>query len=102
MIGPSSPAKLAPRSSPNHSRLPLASRGPSQILLTAPTSCEVKQFGFAGWAEQLICAGLYVHRRGSARNPSVVRVPSPECPGTVATAALVTAATFAAAIAAPT
>src|SRR5260370_18007222 len=91
MIGPSSPAKLAPRSSPNHSRLPLASRGPSQILLTAPTSCEVKQFGFAGWSEQLICAGLYVHRRGSARNPSVVTGPSPESPAQAPTTPLVTA-----------
>src|ERR1700688_2472 len=45
---PLSAVRLAPRLSPNHSRRPCGSRGPSQILLTAPTSCEVKQFGFDG------------------------------------------------------
>src|SRR5262249_58762713 len=94
--------KVAPRSSPNHSRLPLALRGPSQILPTALASCAVRQFGFDGWAEQLICAGLYGHRRGSARNASVASVPSPDCPAQAATAALVTAVNFAGAIGAPT
>src|SRR5262249_16025437 len=100
--GPSSAKRTPPRSRPNHSRRPLLSRGPSQILLTALTSCELRQLGFDDWAEQLICAGSNVHRRGSERNASVARPPSPVWPAQAATAAVVTAVNLAGEIGAPT
>src|ERR1700694_3804728 len=94
--GPSNPRKVVPRSRTHHSRSPSLSRGPSQILLTALASWDVKQS--AGFPVQDKALALKWQDRGSWMTPSVI----PSSASQAAIDAVFTALSFATEIGAPT
>src|SRR5579862_1030207 len=95
--GASNPRKVVPRSRPNHSRSPsFGPGGPSQILLTALASWDVKQV--EGFPVQVRALALKWQARGSWIIPSLI----PSSASQAASDALVAALSFATEIGAPT
>src|ERR1700756_4635848 len=93
----SNPRKVVPRSRPNHSRSPaFGPGGPSQILLTALASADVRQV--AGFPVQASALALKWQARGSWMTPSVI----PSSASQAAMDAWVVAWSFATEIGAPT
>src|SRR6266511_2305394 len=95
---PASPRSEAPRSRPNHNRLPVvALTGPSQILRTALASAGVRHVAGSLPGLQIDSVGSYLHFLGSLITPSA----TPSSASQAAIAALVTAFIFAVLIGPP-